>query len=127
MESSKAQNKTHKIGKNAEVEACRYLQTQGLRLLHQNYRCFYGEIDLIMQDQNMVVFVEVRCRSRLDYGTPAESVNRCKRMKLIKTATHFLQKKGWLYKVTSRFDIVSIHLFNGKHEIRWLKNAFTQN
>jgi putative endonuclease len=117
-------NTTQRIGKQAEIEANRYLQSKGLKLLHENYRCFYGEIDLIMQEKDTVVFVEVRCRSRLDYGAPLETVNKCKRMKLIKTATHYLQKKTWLYKVTSRFDIVSIYTNAGKCEITWVKNAF---
>jgi Holliday junction resolvase-like predicted endonuclease len=69
----------------------------------------------------------VRCRTRLDYGTPVETVNRCKRMKLMKTAMHFLQKKQWLYKVTSRFDIVSVISGNGKNEVKWLKNAFPKD
>lgn len=128
MESSKTQNnKTQKLGKLAELEACRFLISRGLKLLNQNYRCFYGEIDLIMQDQDMVVFIEVRCRTRLDYGTPLETVNRCKQMKLVKTATHFLQKKQWLHKVTSRFDIISIFSANGKSEINWVKNAFMRD
>jgi len=114
-----------KIGDLAELEACQFLQAKGLRLLVKNYHCFFGEIDLIMQDQDEIVFVEVRSRSRIDYGTAAETIDDCKQSKLIKTATHFLQKKAWLYKVNSRFDIIAIHFKMGKLELEWIQNAFS--
>ncbi len=115
------------MGKQAEQKACQFLQSQGLELLEQNYRCFQGEIDLIMQDKHSIVFVEVRWRSRVDYGTALESVNTRKQNKLIKAAAHFLQKKKWLYQVNSRFDIIGIHFLSGKSEFEWVKNAFSIN
>jgi putative endonuclease len=113
------------IGQLAEQQACDYLQSQGLRLLQQNYRCYCGEIDLIMQEQNNIVFIEVRSRRRIDFGSAVESITLSKRKKLIRTATHFLQMKKWLYKVDSRFDIIAIHPIDGKIQLEWLKNAFT--
>lgn len=112
-------------GKQAELNACEYLQTKGLRLLVQNYRCNRGEIDLIMQDQDDIVFIEVRSRNRVDYGNALESITKNKINKLIKTATYFLQQKKWLYKVNSRFDIVVIHPITGRLHLEWIKNAFT--
>jgi putative endonuclease len=112
-------------GQLAERKACDYLQAKGFILLVQNYRCFHGEIDLIMQDQDDIVFVEVRSRSRVDYGNALESVNKTKRKKLIKAATYFLQKQQCLYKINSRFDIVAIHPVNGKMQLEWFKNAFS--
>jgi putative endonuclease len=112
------------IGQAAERQACTFLQEKGLRLLIKNYSCPYGEIDLIMQDQDDIVFVEVRSRKRTDYGNALESVNNNKRKKLIKTATHFLQMKQWLHKINSRFDIIAIHPIAGKMQLEWVKNAF---
>jgi putative endonuclease len=112
-------------GQIAEQQACDFLQSQGLHLLEQNYRCYCGEIDLIMQEQKSIVFVEVRSRRRTDYGNAFESVNWSKRKKLIRTATYFLQMKKWLYKVDSRFDIVAIHPVAGKMKLEWIRNAFT--
>jgi putative endonuclease len=111
-------------GRRAEEAACAFLQDKGFHLLQQNYRCYYGEIDLIMQDGEDIVFVEVRSRSRTDYGHAGESINKNKQMKLVKTATHFLQKKGCLYKVNSRFDVIAIHVAAGNMQLEWFKNAF---
>ena len=86
--------------------SCKFLLSKGFSLLQQNYRCRYGEIDLIMSDKEDIVFVEVRSRSRTDYGRAGESINASKKKKLIKTATLFLQTKDWLYKVHSRFDVI---------------------
>lgn len=111
-------------GKKAESLACQYLQAKGFHLLQQNYRCYYGEIDLIMQDLDDIVFVEVRSRHRTDFGNALESINKNKISKLVKTASHFLQKKEWLYKVNSRFDVIAIHPVDGKMQLEWIKNAF---
>jgi len=112
------------LGKEAEQRACRYLQAQGLQLLEQNYHSRFGEIDLIMQDKDHIVFVEVRLRSRQDYGSALESVNKTKIRKVIKTATHFLQGKNWLHQVNSRFDIVAIQYQACDMQFNWIKNAF---
>lgn len=117
-------NKQQK-GKEAEQTACQFLQGRGLHLLQQNFHCYYGEIDLIMQDQEDIVFVEVRSRGRRDYGNAAESINKRKQNRLIKTATHFLQMKNWLDKKNSRFDVIAIHIVEQtKLQVEWIKNAF---
>jgi putative endonuclease len=113
-----------KIGKLAELEACQFLQAKGLCLLVKNYRCYHGEIDLIMKEQEDIVFIEVRSRSRTDFGNASETIDKRKQSKLIKAATHFLQKKEWLFKVNSRFDVVAIQFKAGKLELEWIKNAF---
>jgi putative endonuclease len=113
------------IGNQAEQQAHLFLQAQGFSLIVQNYRSRYGEIDLIMRDRDDIVFIEVRSRSRLDYGHPAETINKRKQQKLIKTAIDFLQKKEWLYKVNCRFDVIAIHLEASQWQIEWFKNAFS--
>ena len=120
-------NKTKHLqfGQWAEKFACEFLKQKGLVLLQQNYRSCYGEIDLIMRDRTVIVFVEVRSRSRKDFGLAVQSINPHKVMKLIKTATHFLQVKKWMDTIQSRFDIVAIQSATGKIELEWIKNAFT--
>lgn len=113
------------VGRLAEEMACQFLQAKGLQLLTMNYHCFQGEIDLIMQHESEIVFVEVRKRSRTDYGNALDSVNPTKIRKIIKAATHFLQKQNSLYKVHSRFDVIAIHPINGRMQIEWVKNAFS--
>ena len=112
------------IGRQAEEKACHYLQKQGLKLIRQNYTCFHGEIDLIMREKEDIVFIEVRYRSRTDYGHPAETINRNKQKKIIRTATHFLQKNECLYKVCSRFDVIAMQLIDNEWQMEWIKNAF---
>ncbi|OGT42879.1 MAG: YraN family protein [Gammaproteobacteria bacterium RIFCSPHIGHO2_12_FULL_37_34] len=112
------------FGKSAEQAACRFLRDKGLRLLQTNYRCYFGEIDIIMQDGNDIVFIEVRGRNHHDYGSALESINKSKIKKIIKTATHFLQRKKWLYKVANRFDVVTINRVTNQWQIAWIKNAF---
>lgn len=113
------------LGHWAEKEALQFLEAKGMRLIMQNYRAYVGEIDLIMQDQEEIVFVEVKCRSRTDFGSADEAITKTKINKLIKTATLFLQQKGWLYTRYSRFDVIAIHLNGDKKELEWIKNAFS--
>jgi putative endonuclease len=117
--------KPHQIGIDAELDACRYLLKKGYTLLDKNYSCKQGEIDLIMQDQDDIVFVEVRIRHNIAFGNALESITRSKMNKLIRAATHFLQEKKWLYKVNSRFDVIAIQPVKGEMRLEWLKNAFT--
>jgi putative endonuclease len=114
-----AHNKT--IGAIAEQKAQDYLCSQGLRLIMQNYRCAFGEIDLIMRDLNQdIVFIEVRSRSSAYFGSALESVTRHKQKKIIKTALYFLQQQNWL-TLSYRFDVIGLC----QGQLQWIKNAFT--
>lgn len=108
-------------GDAAEEKALGFLQIQGLRLLMRNFRSPFGEIDLIMQDQEEIVFVEVRSRERSYFGTAIESIDKTKQQKIIKSATCYLQKRGWSDKANCRFDVIGLSSTN----IEWIKDAFT--
>src|SRR5580692_493333 len=95
-----------KSGDLAEQKACEFLQARGLKLIMKNYRCIFGEIDLIMRDDHDIVFIEVRSRTNTDYGSPIESITKSKQKKIMGTSIHFLQQRNWLNKVNSRFDVV---------------------
>lgn len=111
-------------GDCAERQAEDYLVARGLKLRERNYRCKPGEIDLIMADGSTCVFVEVRYRKQQRFGSPAETVNRGKQIKLQRAAEHFLQTKGLLDKMPCRFDVVSIAGESSHQTIDWIKNAF---
>jgi putative endonuclease len=113
------------LGKTAEDQACIFLQHKGMRLIKQNYRCYHGEIDLIMRDQDHIVFVEVRSRSRTDFGKACETINNNKIRKLIKAAKHYLQVTKCLDTVHSRFDVIAIQHEIEKTDVQWIKNAFS--
>lgn len=102
-----------------EILACEYLQAKGLILLERNYRLRNGEIDLIMQDGSLVVFVEVRYRQRPTFGGAIASIDTRKQQRLLRTALHYLQHHA--PDAQARFDIIAVE---GNHTIQWLKNAF---
>ncbi len=110
-------------GGAAEQAACRHLERAGLALLARNYRSPFGEIDLVMRQDDTLVFVEVRFRARSDYGTPAETVDRRKQARLRAAAEHFLQRRRASNR-PCRFDIVAITPTAAGARIEWLRNAF---
>lgn len=107
-------------GKTAEQLAASYLQQNGLKLLESNYRCRFGEIDLIMRDGKEIVFVEVRLRTSAAYGGAGESITPAKRQKLTRTADHYLMQHG---AAPCRFDAVLLGSL-ATSDLQWLKNAF---
>ena len=111
------------IGQRAEQCASRFLTKQGLKLITANYRSRYGEIDLIMQDKDSLVFVEVRARKNLRFGSGAETIDYRKQQKIIKTAECFLQKNRRYTKSPCRIDVISIHNDIVNPKIDWIKNA----
>lgn len=112
------------IGNAAESLACDYLQQRGLKLISRNYRAPYGELDLIMQDHDHMVFVEVRFRRHTRYGSGADSVTASKQDKLIKTALYYLQQHPKQAKQPVRFDVVSLSTVDERSDIEWIKDAF---
>lgn len=109
-------------GREAETLAWQYLQSRGLRLLQRNYRCRRGEIDLVLQDQDSLVFVEVRYRRESRFGSGAESVDRRKQSKLIVCAQHYMQAHPKIARQPCRFDVVSVG--GSGDAIEWIRDAF---
>lgn len=107
------------LGPAAESRAEAFLQTHGLKLLARNWRCRFGEIDLIMQDGATRVFVEVRLRSRSDFGGAAASVTPAKQKKLLAAARQYLTTLRTL--PPCRFDVVAL---TADAPPDWIKNAF---
>jgi putative endonuclease len=109
-------------GEDAENLAAAFLQRAGLQLVARNYRCRFGEIDLIARDGKTLVFVEVRMRSSDRFGGAAGSITAAKRAKLSRAARHYLA--GVARAPACRFDAL---LVNGRdNTIEWLKNAFEE-
>lgn len=107
-------------GSAAETLAATYLQSFKLKLVDRNFRCPYGEIDLVMQDGNTLVFVEVRMRSSANFGGAAMSITSEKQEKLRRTAQRYMQLHG---EQACRFDVVLMHAVD-INAVEWLKNAF---
>ncbi|MCK4865475.1 MAG: YraN family protein [Gammaproteobacteria bacterium] len=120
---------TRELGEVTESLACEYLEKKGFKLLERNFNCRFGEIDLIMQDKDSLVFVEVRYRRSNNFGSGAESITAGKQSKLIKTASVYLQRHAKLNKYSARFDVVSITGSIDTNNINninfdWIQNAF---
>lgn len=108
-------------GDQAEVLAKKHLQKQGLQFIHQNFHCKMGEIDLIMQDGDNLVFVEVRFRHSPQHGSAIETVDFRKQQKLRRAAEAYLQLTYSNNPPPCRFDVVGL---NSQQTIEWIKNAF---
>ncbi|HUV99821.1 MAG TPA: YraN family protein [Gallionella sp.] len=108
-------------GAQAEQLAVQYLLQQGLKLIVQNYRGRFGEIDLIMQDGTTLVFIEVRLRRNGGFGGAAASIDAHKQQRIVRTAQQYLANLARI--PACRFDVV---LLDGVEErnMQWLKNAF---
>ncbi len=115
---------TNKRGQWAERLAEDYLMQHGLELIQRNYSCRMGEIDLIMQEQNTIIFVEVRYRKNDQYGGGIESIDARKQKKLNSTAMHYLQNNDRYQEHPCRFDAMIITGQSSKPSINWIKNAF---
>jgi len=119
--------KSTDIGQQAEQQALNFLQQQGLSLITRNYHCRQGEIDLIMEDQKTLVFIEVRYRKGCNFGSSAESVTLRKQQKIIHTAEHYLLHKVAAQVPACRFDVVAIYPSVGEQsslQFDWIKSAF---
>jgi putative endonuclease len=104
----------------AEKIAAEFLSRAGFKILHANYTCKGGELDLVADDDGTVVFVEVRARSSSDHGAPEETIGALKRRRLVHAATHYLTAQK-LDDRPCRFDVVAID----DERITHLRDAFT--
>ncbi len=96
------------LGNLGENLAKGYIERLGYKILHAPFRCRIGEIDIIALNDDVLVFMEVKTRRNLRFGTPAEAVTRRKQLQIIKTAQHFLahyRKPPFRF---CRFDVLAI-------------------
>ncbi len=106
-------------GQAAEARALRYLQQQGMQLVERNFICRYGEIDLIMREQQTLVFVEVRQRSSMQFGGAAASVTAAKQARLWRTAEVFLRR--YATPPGCRFDLIAIQ----GGDLSWIRHIIS--
>ena len=106
-----------KFGEGWEYRAQNYLKSKNYTILHKNWTCRWGEIDLIAQDQGTLVFVEVKYRSSEKFGNPWEAVSAHKRKNQLKAAKVYLAHSGYKHK-SWRFDVISISKTTGQYRFR---------
>ena len=106
-----------RLGKRGEELAADYLRSAGCGILTSNYRCPWGEIDLVARDGDELAFVEVRTRRGSSFGTPQESITRRKADHLVATARHYLQNyapENQREDMPWRIDLIGIIMENGR-------------
>ena len=113
--------KPHPVGKDAERAAAELLRRHGLRIVASNFHCRWGEIDLIAEHRDELVFVEVRQRRNHDYGGAEASVNAGKQRRLARAALAYLQKTAQTQR-PCRFDVVAFGTDGAP--ANWIRNAF---
>jgi putative endonuclease len=111
------------LGKEGERIAELFLRKKGYKLVERNYRCAAGELDLVMLDHRVIVFVEVKTRTGIGYGTPLEAVESRKQQKMIYAAQFFISAKK-LGQREGRFDVVGISWAGAQPLVEHIENAF---
>lgn len=109
------------LGADAESRALRHLQRAGLKLVTRNWRCKRGELDLVMHDGDTLVFVEVRSRSRSNYGGALQSIDTRKQQRIIHAARAYLAAHPHEAQRLMRFDVVA---FEDHAQALWIRQAF---
>ena len=113
-------HRTRDTGIDAENLAARFLEARGLDIVARNYRCRFGEIDLVARHEQTIVFVEVRLRTSPAYGGAAGSIDAVKQRKLLLTARHFLSRLR--QEPACRFDAILLDRLDPAR-IQWLRDV----
>lgn len=120
-----AASNPQRFGRMAEDLAMRYLQRRKLTLLERNFRSRFGEIDLIMRENDTIIFIEVRARKTDAFLHPVETIDYRKRNRIRKTGQSYMQKTAAWDRFDMRFDIVTLVGGGARDmEIDWIKAAF---
>ena len=108
----------------AEDMALAFMVKQGLREVARNYRCRHGEIDLILDDDETLVFAEVRYRTAGALVSATESISHAKQRRLLASAEHYLQRRGESELRECRFDVLAVSGNGSNPAVHWLRDAF---
>jgi putative endonuclease len=110
-------------GKQGEDLAVAYLKKKGYAVLERNYRCVFGEVDIVAKDKEVIVFVEVKSRRSERFGEPQTAVDLEKQKKLSRISLKYLQDRR-LYPCNARFDVVAVSILPDGGRIELIRNAF---
>jgi putative endonuclease len=101
-----------RVGRHGETIAKQFLEAHGYTIRDQNWRCAHGEVDLIAQRQDVIIFVEVKARTSANFGSPEEAVTPAKQQRLLGLAQHYIAQHT-LSDAPWRVDVVAILLTKG--------------
>ena len=112
-----------KIGRSGEEAAVRYLKKKGYKILLQNYTCPVGEIDIVARDKKTIVFVEVKTRRSMSYGSARMAITPQKKRKISMAALYYLKTNQKLDQ-GARFDVITVQTSDRGKSIDHIQNAF---
>lgn len=115
--------KRKKLGEKGEEIAVNFLKNNHYKILCRNYRCIFGEIDIIARHKKTISFVEVKTRSTRLFGDPQEAIQPKKQRKISQVALEFVQR----YKLedkSARFDVVAVQFTSNGYTVDLIENAF---
>ena len=110
-------------GREAEEAAVRHLESQGFRVRERNFLCRFGELDVVAERDDLVVFVEVRMRSHAAWGDPAHTVSWSKQRKVVRAALHYLFRHD-LQDRMIRFDVITVLGRGERARVEHIPSAF---
>lgn len=110
-------------GQLGEDIAIHYLKQKGYIILNKNYRCKYGEIDIIALEKKEIIFIEVKTRQNSKYGLPSEAVNKIKQQHMLRSIKNYLFINN-IYEKSIRIDVIEIYIKDNIYEVNHIKQAF---
>jgi putative endonuclease len=116
-------NRRQKAGEKGEAIAVRQLKKNGYKILETNYLTKLGEVDIIAKDKGTIVFVEVKARRSVHFGSPKEAVSIRKQKKISMVALYYLKTTNQM-TMKARFDVVAVNLNRDHPRVEIIKNAF---
>lgn len=112
------------VGETRELLACKYIVENGGVILNRNFRCRFGEVDIIAKDGNYLCFIEVKFRTDDRFGAPQEAVDIKKQKHICKVSQFYLYSKYKSLDIPIRYDVVAISQKDNIFAFKWIKNAF---
>jgi putative endonuclease len=123
MNNSATNDKEPSVGKIGESLARGHLEKAGYTILEKNYRFGHGEIDIIAQQDNMLIFIEVKTKKYGDFGDPINWIKRGKQLQIGRVARGYLYERN-ITDRDCRFDVILVTWENGLWKIDHIENAF---
>ena len=111
------------LGKKGEDVACKYLEKNGFSIIQRNYRCFYGEVDIIAIREEVLYFIEVKTRRSLKFGLPCLAVKYKKQMKIRSSAIYYMKEKN-IHANRLSFDVIEILVEGNVAKLHYLPHCF---
>jgi len=112
-------------GQRGEELAISFLQDQGFQVVERNWRAGRnGEIDIIGYDGEILVFVEVKTRSKRAMERPLQAITPAKRRQMARLATEYLYRRKLYGQTDCRFDVIGIEFGRGRHRVEHIRDAF---